>query len=336
MLNVTVFLPLPPEELSLLWFWIPLALGIFGLLMWPLSYLIASFCVYNATLRRRTPDKWARKRQFDDPLSVKMDGEGMAWHEANLVYKKDVHIVNDGLNLYGEYYDFGHGRCVFILSGRTESLRYGYYFAKPYADAGWNVLVLDPRAHGFSDGEFNTVGFEESRDWLAWARYMHDEQGVREILFHGICIGAAGGTFALVDEDCPDYIVGIVADGMFANFGESMKNHLIERKKPVFMLYGMIDMWMKLYTGHSMRFGPIDVIHRQTRPMLMLYGCEDIYSVPHYAQKLFDRIGTDKKQLVWFEHGAHSMLRVTDPERYDNAIHAFLSQYFAKDEAPLR
>lgn len=326
---------LSAEGLSYLIFWIPLALGVFGLLMWPFSYFVASFCVYNATLRRKTPDKWARERQSHDPLSVRMDEEGMAWHEKNVAYKKDVHIVNEGLNLYGEYYDFGHDRCAFILSGRTESLRYGYYFAEPYAKAGWNVLVIDPRAHGLSDGEFNTVGFEESRDHLAWARYMHDEHGVRSILFHGICIGAAGGTFALTSENCPDYIVGIVADGMFANFGESMKNHLIERKKPIFMLYGMIDMWMKHYTGHSMNYGPIDVIHKLNRPMLMLYSREDLYSVPKYSQKLFDRAGTDEKHLVWFEHGAHSMLRVTDPNRYDAAITSFLETYFSEEASLL-
>ena len=308
------------------------ALAIFGLLFWPLSYLIASKCVYDATLRRKTPDKWARELQSHDPLSVQMDEEGMAWHEKFLEFKKDAHITRDGIDLYGEYYDFGHDRSVFILSGRTESLRYGYYFAIPYAEAGWNVLVVDPRAHGLSGGEFNTVGFEESRDQLAWARYLHDEEGVRQVLFHGICIGAAGGTLALTSEDCPDYIVGIVADGMFANFGESMKNHLIERKKPVFMFYGMIDMWMKHYTGHSMSYGPIDVIHKQNRPMLMLYSREDPYSVPAFAQKLYDKLGTDKKQLVWFPHGAHSMLRVTDTERYDNAIKAFLNQYFSKNK----
>ena len=54
---------------------------------------------------------------------------GSEWAEKNAEYKNEVHIVNNGLNLYGEYYDLGYERAVMVLSGRTESLRYGYYFA---------------------------------------------------------------------------------------------------------------------------------------------------------------------------------------------------------------
>ena len=309
--------------------WVSLALVLSGLAMWPLSYLVASKCVYDATLRRKKKDKWSREPEDLEGNSLKMYAEGKAWQKTVADAKRDVHIVNDGLNLYGEYYDLGYDRCVIILSGRTESLTYGYYFAQPYAKAGWNILVLDPRAHGMSDGEFNTVGFEESRDALAWARHIHDEFGVASIVFHGICIGGAGGIFAMTHDDCPDYIDGIVIDGTFTNFGESMKNHLIERKKPIFILYDLINMWMKHYTGHSMDYGPIDVIEKMSKPMLMLYSREDLYSLPEYSQRLFERAGSEKKRLVWFEHGAHSMLRVTDPERYDTAITEFLSENFA-------
>lgn len=310
-------------------FWL-LAGGVLtGLILWPLSYFVASRCVFNATLRRQTPDKWGRTPSIDDPDHLKMDVEGMAWHERNLAYKSDVHIVNNGLNLYGEYYDFGSPRCVIILSGRTESLRYGYYFAQPYAKAGCNVLVIDPRAHGLSDGEFNTVGFEESRDDLAWARFLHEEKGVASIVLHGICIGAAGGMLAMTAKDCPDYLDALVTDGMFANFGESMKNHLIERRKPVRGLYGLINHWMKHYTGHSMDFGPIDVIEGLKKPLLMLHGEDDIYSVPAYAKRLYDLAGSEQKRLVWFPGGRHSMLRFLDSKTYDDAICAFLAECLA-------
>ena len=315
----------PAAEIAL---WVLASLVATGLLIWALSIVIASLCVFHSTLHRTSPQKWGRTPSSQDADTLAMDAEGMAWHEKNLERKTDVHIQNNGLNLYGEYYDMGSDRCVMILSGRTESLRYGYFFAQPYAARGWNVLVLDPRAHGKSDGKFNTLGFEESRDDLAWARFLHDEMGVRSILFHGICIGAAGGMLAITSPDCPDYVHGIVTDGMFPNFGESMKNHLIERKKPIFPLYQLINLQFKLYTGHTMNYGPINVIERLDRPILMLYSREDLYSLPVYAQKLYDMVSHDQKHLEWFEHGAHSMLRITDPVHYDTTIHAFLDRYF--------
>ena len=307
--------------------WIVGFLIVSGLLMFPLTYVVASYCVYNSTLRRRSLDQWSRERPSDlDEEAAKMYDIGIKWGEENAAFKKDVHIVRDGLNLYGEYYDFGGKRCAVILSGRTETLKYGYYFAIPYARSGCNILVLDPRAHGKSDGEFNTVGFEESRDITAWVNHIRAEYGVHSFIYHGICIGAAGGMLSLTADDAPDCVEAIVTDGMFPNFGESMKNHLIEKKKPVFIFYDLINGWMKHYTGHSMNFGPFNVIHKLNKPVLMLYSKEDLYSKPEYAKKLYALAGSDEKELVWFPHGRHSMLRVTDTERYDTAIENFIKK----------
>ena len=308
--------------------WIILAaLAVSGILMWPVTLIVASKCVYNSVLRRTEPEKWGRAPSApEDPESMEMDALGMAWAESHRDAMKEVHVTRDGVNLYGEYYDFGHKRAVMILSGRTESLRYGYYFAIPYAEAGWNILVVDPRAHGKSDGEFNTVGFEESKDDIVWVKHLRDCHGVRQVVFHGICIGAAGGMLALTSEDCPDTVCGMVTEGMFPNFGESMKNHLIERKKPVKTFFPFIDMWMKHYTGHSMRVGPLNVIHKLQVPLLMLHSREDAYSTPVYAQRLFDTAGTREKRLVWFAHGRHSMLRITDTELYDRSVTEFVGK----------
>lgn len=310
-------------------FWSLVILVVPGILMWIASYFVGSFCAYNATLRRSSKDKWGE--DIPDNLgddSKKMYATGGEWAQKNAPYKKDIHIVRDGLNLYGEYYDFGHDKTVIILSGRTENRKYGYYFAIPYAEYGCNVVVLDPRAHGKSDGEFNTVGFEESRDLIAWIEHLKESHGVKSIVLHGICIGAAGGMLALTADNAPECVDGIVTEGMFANFSESVKNHLIEQKRPVFILLDLIDKWMVHYTGHSMKYGPINVIDKMDKPLLMLHSKEDTYSTPEYAKKLFELAKSNNKRIVWFEHGRHSMLRITDTELYDSSIKEFLNELY--------
>lgn len=305
--------------------WVLLALAVSGIFMMALTYGVASYLAYTRTLRRRSKEQWSREMPKDlSPEALQMYETGARWSEENALYKQDVSIVRDGLHLYGEYYDFGASRCAVILSGRTESLKYGYYFAIPYAKNGCNILVLDPRGHGLSDGEFNTVGFEESKDITAWVKHMHQAYNIPSFIFHGICIGAAGGVLSLTAEDAPPCVDGIVTEGMFPNFGESIKNHLREKRKPIFIFFDLMNAWMKHFTGHSMKTGPIDVIHRLQTPLLMLHSREDRYSTPEYAQKLYDRGGMKEKRLVWFPHGKHSMLRITDTERYDRAIAEFI------------
>ncbi len=307
--------------------WTIFGLVVSGLLLWIISYFVASYLVYTITLSRGSKDRWGRDMPKEiDPEQIPMYEMGLKWAEENADKCKEIHIVNDGLNLYGEYYDFGSDKCVIVLSGRTESLKYGYYFGIPYARNGFNVVVLDPRAHGNSDGEYNTVGFEESKDDLAWVKYLEKEFNLKTIVFHGICIGAAGGMYAITNKDCPDCVKGIVTEGMFANFKESVKNHLIEKKKPVRGMLNLIDKWMVKYTGHSMSKGPIDIIDQLDKPLLMLHSKEDKYSLPEFAQKLYDKAGSKNKRIVWFEHGKHSMLRIRDTELYDNSITEFLKE----------
>ncbi|MBR5279396.1 MAG: hypothetical protein IKU26_00305 [Clostridia bacterium] len=308
--------------------WIVGFLLVSGLLLWIVSLFVASYCVYVSTLRKG--NTWTREMPEDiDPEQIPMYQAGQVWSEANQAYKTDVHIVRDGLNLYGEYYDFGKKRCAMILSGRTESLKYGYYFAIPYAECDCNILVVDPRGHGLSDGEFNTVGFEESKDDIAWINYIRKTYGIESFILHGICIGAAGGMFALNNPDCPDCIHGIVTEGMFPRFSESVKNHMIEKRRSPFITLDLIDCWMKHYTGHSMKYGPLDIIHNIHTPLLMLHSKEDLYSTPEYAEKLFTASGASQKKLVWFEHGRHSMLRRTDTLLYDTSIKNFIAEISA-------
>ena len=300
-----------------------------GLISWPIIYLIISRKVCLMIMHRGGKNDWSRGHaSMKEYKQETMYETGMEWYRQNAQYKHEVHIVRDGLNLYGEYYDFGSDKCAMILSGRTETLEYGYYFAIPYAKQGYNILVVDPRAHGLSDGEFNTAGCEESKDALSWIRYIHDEFDVKSFFLHGICIGSAAAIYALTSDDCPDYIVGMAAEGMFANFSESMKEHLIEKKKPVFMFNSMVCAWMKHYTGHSMKVGPIDVIDKLNKPILMLHSKEDEYSKAPLAQKLYDKAQTTK-QIVWFDHGNHSMLRLADTDKYDQAITDFLANNFS-------
>lgn len=308
-----------------------------GILLFALVFIIVTtaiflvagaFITYNTVLRRKNKEKWARVPKIKDKTVEKMYEDAYAWGDRYAANKTDVHIVNGGLNLYGEYYDFGHKRCVIIMSGRTEGLRYGYYFSEPYRKAGFNALVIDPRAHGNSDGEFIALGYEEYKDATAWAKLLHDEFGNEQIVLHGICIGAAGSMFALTAETCPDYLAGMVAEGMFVNFGESFKNHLIELKVPRFVVLNLVKKLFTHYTGHSMDYGPYDVIDKLNKPLLMLHSKEDTYSSPEFAEKLFEKCSSKNKEIVWFPHGRHSMLRITDTEKYDSAIIEFLKKNF--------
>ncbi len=291
-----------------------------------LSLTVPSWCVYISTLKRTNKQKWSR--EDTEAIYPPIRTGGAKWYEAHKHLKKDVSVMSGGLKLCGEYYDLGYDRAVIILTGRTDTVRYACYFAQPYEEAGYNILLIDPRAHGESEGDFNTAGFEESKDVIVWSRFIHDNYSVNSIILHGICIGAAGGMLAMTNPECPDYIHGLVAEGMFTRFSEIIRTHLIDRNKPTGFLLKSINMWMKHYTGHDMFYGPIDVIENYNKPILMLHGHKDIFSRPEGAKELFEKCPSKNKEIIWFEDGDHSLLRPYSTQKYDRAIMEFINKNF--------
>lgn len=310
---------------------IALAAVLLGGLIFMLIYTYPiSKRVYEEQLVRTSPEKWGRTCSFpDDAEQVQMWQRGVAWMESNKEKITELEIENDGFHLFGQYFDFGSDRCVIILPGRCESLVYSYYFAPPYEKAGFNVLVVDTRCHGKSDGKYNTIGLQESRDVLAWSKLVHDQFGNKEIYFHGICIGTSSGLFALSAKDRPDYLRGLVTEGCYVSFSETFKRHMMALNRPLFPVLQLVMMHIYKNTGTNVyRYKPISAIKRISPDcrVLFLYGEKDIFSIPEKSRKLFAACASRDKKLVWFDKGGHSHLRINNTEKYDQAIIDFFGR----------
>ena len=287
--------------------------------------MFIAFKVYKKELVRTDKSKWNRECSApDNEEQLRMHNTGLEWAEPFKDKIKEVHIVNDNLNLYGEFFDFGSKKCAILLQGRTESLLYCYYYAKPYKEMGYNILVVDSRAHGASDGKYNCVGLKEYKDIIAWATYLNKELGQEEIILHGICIGASTALYAA--HYGPDFIKAVVTDGMYINFYETFKNHMIVDHRPIFPFMGEIALIMRLKAHVNMKKGPINIIDKFNKPILFLYSKEDKFSLPPKSEILYEKCGSKNKKIVWFDHGAHSHIRINNLEKYDNSIKEFIKE----------
>lgn len=301
-----------------------LALLLFGVI----PFIILAHVLYSVLLVRTKPEKWNREISIpDDEEYQRMYDEGLEWGERWKGCMSEVEVKSDGLRLAAQYFDFGGDKAVIIIPGRMESCLYSYYFAEPYRLSGYNVLCIDNRAHGNSEGRKSSLGYKEYRDILAWGRFLHEERGVREVFLHGICIGASTALFALTSKDCPEYFSGMVSDGMYVTFCESFKNHMIEQKRPMFPIFPLTMAWIRISSGANVvTDGPLYRIDKLKKPILMIQSKEDIYSLPEKAKDLLERCGSETKQLIYFDHGAHSRVRCNAKARYDKVIQDFLKQ----------
>lgn len=289
--------------------------------------MFLSYLIYSNLLIRTSPDKWTRTCSMpEDKEYSAMYQTGIEWGDKYANFKRPVDIYSDRLHLFGEYFDFGHDKAVLIIAGRMEACNYSYYFAEPYRLSGHNVLVIDNRAHGLSDGRYYCLGEKEYRDALAWCSLLHDELKNNTVVIHGVCIGAATGLYAMISASCPSYVKGLIAEGMYNSFGESFKAHMTILKHNNFpWTYGVMA-WLWLATGKNcMTDGPIKRIQRLNKPVLFMHSREDEFSLPDKAVELYGKCKADKT-VVWFDKGKHSRIRPNDPQGFDRAIVEFLSK----------
>ncbi len=303
--------------------------------------------VYQGTLVRTSKDVWGRQcSEPENEEQLEMWNRGLAWAEsvgvdttatAQGILKEegnvtDIAIENDGFRLYGQYIDLGFDRAVIIIPGRCESLMYSYYFAKPYQETGFNILVIDIRCHGLSSGKYDYVGIGEDSDMIAWARILKERFHNKEVWLHGICMGSNTTILAAVNKDAEDeegknVFAGMVLEGPYVSFRENFKEHLVVGKHPVWPLLGMVMRQIKRHTGVDVdKAAPIDFVDKLKVPALVLAGKNDVYSLPDKTVVLFEKLSAPHKELVWFDEGAHSHLRIADEEAYDTAIKNWFSK----------
>ncbi len=284
--------------------------------------------VYEDTLVRTTSQKWGRVcSDTTNEEQVTMWNEGIIWAEDYAEFRREVEIENDGLRLCGEYFDFGKDKCAVIIPGRCECLIYSYYFAKPYMDAGCNVLVIDTRAHGNSEGKYNTIGDRESSDLRAWISYVESTFNIHEFFLHSICVGTSTAMLLMTKEDCPESVKGLVTEGCYTSFRETYKRHMIYDKRPLFPVLDLIMLNIRRHTGARLtKNAPIRMVKKLRQPVLFLFGELDVFSIPQKSRILFAKCKSKKKTLLWFSEGAHSHLRINNTEKYDGAIVDFVNE----------
>ena len=315
---------------NLLWYhWLIIGLGIFvlfniGFMLW-FTFETARR-VFLHTLSRIKSGGWGRECSApDNPEQMAMWNEGIEYMKQFEDKKEEVQIENDGLKLYGEFYNFGGTKTVIFLCGRCECLIYGYYYAKPYRESGYNLLFIDPRAHGLSEGLFNTCGIKESQDVLAWMKFIRDTKLQKSFTLHCVCVGGATGLLAATDPKNENYIDKMVFDGVFMNFLDSYSRHYVALGHKKFPVFYQVWFWFKAYNHVSIKkSNPLECIKKVDFPVLFLHCRNDQFSIPDNLSKVYEACPSKEKSIVWFEEGSHSHIRNHDMEKYDSAVKEFV------------
>ena len=293
-------------------------------------YLLFVFTIFYHIMYRNPKKRTRECTNKKDESQMRMFAEGTAWAEQYKDKTEQLHIVNDGFNLFGEYIDFGFDKCAVILQGRSESLLYSYYFADVYVKNGYNILVIDLRAHGLSDGKYITAGINESDDVVLWIKLINEKFNITDFTLHGICIGGAAAvyTYVKLKNEGSGLVKRIVTDGLFYSFYELVKRHSKRYKQPAFPVpHSIFFLTFMLTKARLFSETPIKYMKDIDIPILFIWSAKDILCIKQKGEELFEACASKHKELRFFPEGRHSHVRDTQEAEYDEVIAKFLQKH---------
>lgn len=251
---------------------------------------------------------------------------------ANFVKEHDGQPIqiksDDGLMLYGEFIPAKDPKGTILLAHGYRSnkyLEFGEVFSF-YHGKGLNILTVDQRAHGKSEGRFITFGVKESRDMEAWIRYHNEHIGQYPMILSGLSMGASTMLY-LADAELPDNVRGIIADCGFTSPKEIIG--AVYRKTihlPAGPSLWAADLFARLLAGFSLtEKNTMKSLANSKLPVLMVHGAADDFVPCEMTRRGYDACG-GKKTLLIVEGADHAISFLVDRPRYTKMVTDFLKE----------
>lgn len=238
--------------------------------------------------------------------------------------------ARDGVELYGRYYHRVDGApTVLMFHGyRSSCLRDGMGAFRFTEENGYNILMVDQRAHRNSGGKTITFGVQERYDCLDWIYYLNKQFGEeRKIILIGLSMGASTVLMAS-GFDLPSNVVGVIADCGYSSPKEILQSVLKGMKLPVKLVYPLVRMSAKLYGKFDPDSASVpEALKNAKVPVLIIHGEEDSY-VPCEMSRLNYEACSSEKELLIIPGADHGMSYMIDEETYVERFVGFLNKHF--------
>lgn len=195
---------------------------------------------------------------------------------------------------------------------------------------GYDLLFVDQRTQGKSEGNYICFGQSEAKDVAVWSKFI-EEKYDSEIPFYlyGVSMGATTVMLA-AGEKISNRIKAIVADCGFTSAEEIVK-HMIRKvlHLPAFPLYNLVDREFRRKTGCTFSRSTVPVLAESALPILLLHGKADGFVYPWMSEKNYEAAaaGPGNKRLLLIEGANHAQSYLKAKETVSSAIFAFLETH---------
>jgi hypothetical protein len=238
----------------------------------------------------------------------------------------------DSLKLHAFYLAAGvpTDKCVLLHHGFTSEAMHNMTHAKYFHEMGYEVVMLDLRAHGQSEGKYVGFGVLDRYDTEEWLKFCIDRfgEGMKYVL-HGTSMGATTVLMALGLPFVQEHVSAVIADCAFTSpeaiFAHVMKKNYHVPSFPFMEIGGIYSQFLAGYKFGD--YSTLEALKDNRVPVLFIHGGKDKF-VPTWMSNQNYEAATCKKKLLIVEEGGHGSSVFEDTELYEKTEKEFLDEVF--------
>ena len=207
-----------------------------------------------------------------------------------------------------------HGHKSFALRDAGLSIRLN-------KSLGFNVIVVDQRAHGKSGGRALTFGAKEKRDVISWCEFAKERFGRSvEIGLCGLSMGAASVILAAGLDFVPRNIRGIIADCPYSSARDMIRLVIKSLNAPVGISYYGVATAGATYGRINLKDADVVEAARKSRiPILLIHGENDTF-VPCWMSEKIHEANPNLIKFCKYPGADHGLSFIIDSERYEKDV----------------